>query len=202
MCCMRLADNTGHKNYAKNRHLCTIAQLCRAISSQLRHLSTIGKILLNGNISSICPHNMLNFGPLTAEICWRVWGTPANLNGFRVLASLLHRRRSADFNQTLHDVWPPPALAYYSLYTFSEALAQLQNSLCVQVLRSPILAALLHGTPAVGVRQSLWRGTRNGITELSQRTPHIFDRAAITLGVGPHSSCFYFSFFITLHFAD
>jgi len=27
----------------KNRHLGTIAQLCRAISSQLRHVSTIGK---------------------------------------------------------------------------------------------------------------------------------------------------------------
>ena len=27
----------------QNRHLCTIAQLCRAVSSQLRHVSTIGK---------------------------------------------------------------------------------------------------------------------------------------------------------------
>ena len=46
--------------------------------------------MLNSNISSTCPHNMVNFGPLTAEICWRVWGTPANFNGFRVLAALLH----------------------------------------------------------------------------------------------------------------
>jgi len=30
------------------------------------------------------------FGPLAAEICWRVWGTPSNFNGFRVLAALLH----------------------------------------------------------------------------------------------------------------
>jgi len=28
---------------AKNRYLGTIAQLCQAISSQLRHISTIGK---------------------------------------------------------------------------------------------------------------------------------------------------------------
>jgi len=28
---------------AKIRHLCTITQLCRAVSSQLRHVSTIGK---------------------------------------------------------------------------------------------------------------------------------------------------------------
>ena len=40
----------------------------------------------------------------------------------------------------------------------------------------------------MGVSQSLRRGTRNGITELSQTTPPIFGGAAITLGIGPHSS--------------
>jgi len=29
-------------------------------------------------------------GLLTAEICWRVWGIPANFNGFLVLTALLH----------------------------------------------------------------------------------------------------------------
>ena len=42
-CCTRLSENTGRKKVAKNRHLGTIAKLCRAISSQLRHVSTIGK---------------------------------------------------------------------------------------------------------------------------------------------------------------
>ena len=64
----------------------------------------------------------------------------------------------------------------------------LQNSLSVQVLRCPTLAALLRGTPAVGVSQTLQRGTRNGITELSQKAPPIFGWAAITLGLGPHFS--------------
>jgi len=32
---------------------------------------------------------MVNVGLLTAEICWRVWDTPANFNGFRFLAALL-----------------------------------------------------------------------------------------------------------------
>jgi len=32
---------------------------------------------------------MVNFGPLAAEIGPVVWGTPANFNGFRVLAALL-----------------------------------------------------------------------------------------------------------------
>ena len=87
---MRLAENTGRKKVAKNRHLGTIAQLCRAVSSQLRHISTVEKNLLSGNMSSTCLHNMVNFGPLAAEIDPVVWGTPANFNGFRVLAALLH----------------------------------------------------------------------------------------------------------------
>ena len=59
---------------------------------------------------------------------------------------------------------------------------------CVQVLRSLILAALLHGTPAASAIQTLCRGTRNGITELSQRALPIFGWATITLGIGLHSS--------------
>jgi len=56
---------------------------------------------LNSNISSTCPHNMVNLGPLTAEICWRVWGTPANFNGFHVLAALLHGTLVVGASQTL-----------------------------------------------------------------------------------------------------
>ena len=52
----------------KNRHMGTIPQLCQAISSQLRHISTIGKNLLSSLISSTCLYNMVNVGPLAAEI--------------------------------------------------------------------------------------------------------------------------------------
>ena len=45
--------------------------------------------------------NMVNFGLLMAEICWRVWGTPANFNGFRVLAALLHGTLVLGISQTL-----------------------------------------------------------------------------------------------------
>jgi len=57
----------------------------------------------------------VNFGPLTAEICWRVCGTPENFSGFRDLASLglLQRLRSKEVNRTLHDVWPSPGLVHY-----------------------------------------------------------------------------------------
>jgi len=40
------------------------------------------KNLLNSNISTTCLDNMVNFGPLAAEIVSLVWGTPANFNGF------------------------------------------------------------------------------------------------------------------------
>jgi len=70
----------------------------------------------------------------------------------------------------LHDLWLSPGLVH-NIYIFGGScplteFCQVQNSLCVQVLRSRILAALLHGTPAAGVSQTLRRGTRNGIMEL------------------------------------
>ena len=101
MCCTRLAANAGPKKVAKNRHLGTITQLCRAISSQLRHASTIGKNLLSSNISSTGPHNMVNFGPLAAENVSLVWGTPDNFNGFLVLAALLHGTLVVGVSQSL-----------------------------------------------------------------------------------------------------
>jgi len=160
MCCTRLASYRMQKS-PKIRHLRTITQLCRAISSQLRYVSTIGKKLLNSNISPICLQNMVNLGPLAADISWLVWGTPPNFNGFRILASLLQRHRSMEANQTLHDVWPSPGLVHYIYVSGSSCpvkkFYQVQNSLCVQVLCSPILAALLHGTRVVGVGQTLQR---------------------------------------------
>jgi len=85
------------KKSSKICHLGTIAQLCRTISSQLRHVSTVRKnILLSSNMSSRCPHNMVYFGPLAVEIGLPVWGTPANFNRFRVLAALLHTQSSSE----------------------------------------------------------------------------------------------------------
>jgi len=102
------------------------------------------KNLLNSNnaISLTCPHSMVNFGLLTAEISWQGWGTLVNFNRFSGLASLLHRQCLTEVNQTLHDVWPSPALVCY-VYIFGGSLSlmefcQVQNSHCVQVLCSPI----------------------------------------------------------------
>ena len=70
------------KKSPKSRYLGTITPLCRAITSQRRLVSRIGKTLLSSNISRTCPHSMVNFGPLAAEIGPVGWGTPANFNVF------------------------------------------------------------------------------------------------------------------------
>jgi len=59
------------------------------------------KNLLSSNISSTCLHNMVNFGPLAAEIISLVWGIPGNFNRFRVLAALLHGTLAVSVSQTL-----------------------------------------------------------------------------------------------------
>ena len=101
MCCTWLAGNAGPKKSPKIHHLFTIAQLCLTISSQLRHLSTVGKNVLNSNTSFTCPDNMVNVGSLTTEIGSGVWGSPANFNEFRVLAALLHGILVVGISQTL-----------------------------------------------------------------------------------------------------
>jgi len=122
--------------------------------------------------------------PLTAEIGSGVCSTPANFNGFRVLASLLHRRLSTEVNQTLHNVWTSPALVHY-IYTFRGScplteFCHVQNWLCVQVLRSPLFRVIAQHSssgrqPSCGVQQ---------------RATPVFGRAAIMLGIDPNSSSF------------
>ena len=72
-CCTRLAENTGCKKSLKIRHLGTLDNFGQ-LATKAR-INNRKKNLLNSNIFPTCPHNMVNFGPLTAEICWRVWGT-------------------------------------------------------------------------------------------------------------------------------
>jgi len=86
----------------KNRHLRTIAQFCRAVSSQLRHVSTIGKKKLVKQQYLL--QMSLQYGeirPTSGEIDSLVWGTPANFNGFRVLAALLHGTLLVGVSQTV-----------------------------------------------------------------------------------------------------
>ena len=120
----------GTQKSPKNRHLGTITQLCRAMSSQLRQASTIGKNLLNSSIS-----------PTSSQ-----YGELQPTSGWDLLASLGHPT------------------------TFQ------------QVSRLGSVTAR---------HSSSGRQPNCGI---EQRAPPIFEfmfsRAAITLGTGPHCSCF------------
>ena len=83
---------------------------------------------------SLQAYNMANFGLLAAEIVSLVWGTPANFNGFRVLAALLHGTLVVGISQTLRR-WTegatyirqgghqlPHILVYYLSVWFSDAI--------------------------------------------------------------------------------
>jgi len=79
---------------AKIRHLHTIAQCCWVVSSQLRHILTIGKLVKQQyllHMSSL----MVNFGPLTAEIGFMSVGHPSEFQrvsclGFVTAPALLN----------------------------------------------------------------------------------------------------------------
>jgi len=104
MCCTWLAENTGRKNDAK---ITIWAPSHNFVGLYLRKFATKAcidnrkKNLLSSDVSSTCPHNMVNIGLLAAEIVSGVWGTPATFNGFRVLAPLLHGSQVVSVSQTL-----------------------------------------------------------------------------------------------------
>jgi len=68
---------------------------------------------------------MVNFGTLAAEIVSLVWGTPANFNGFRVLAALLHGTLVVGVSQTATEVCIGPP----HLTNVSTLPSEMQNSL-------------------------------------------------------------------------
>jgi len=108
------------QKWRKNRHLRTTAQVCLAVFSQLRHVSTIGKELLISGISCTSLHSMVNFGRLLAEICWRVWAPQQISTGFasclRYCSDVAHRRPT---NLCTFGC----LLGWYIIYTLLGALA-------------------------------------------------------------------------------
>jgi len=92
-CCTRLAENTGRKKVAKNRHLGTIPQLCRAISSQIRHVSTIGK-------KHVKQQYVLHTSPQYGELrTWWWWWSCCQTDSIKALKMTLN----TDYE---HVKWP------------------------------------------------------------------------------------------------
>ena len=72
-----VAGNAGPKSHQKSpsgHHRTTLSGYIFATKARIDNRK---KNLLSSNMSSRCPHNMVNFGPLTAEIGLGVWGTLA-----------------------------------------------------------------------------------------------------------------------------
>jgi len=86
------------RNWPSEHHRTTLSSYVFATKA---HIDSLKKNLLNSTISPTRLHNMVNFGPLGAEIISLVWGTPANFNGFRILAALLHGSQVVSVSQTL-----------------------------------------------------------------------------------------------------
>jgi len=141
---------------------------------------------------------MTDVGPLTAERSVYQFGAPQHIStGFAYwlhYCSDVAKRRPTKLCTMFGRL-----LDWYTklICAFSGALAPWRNFVRCKIHFTSkscvlILAALLHGTRAAAVSQTLWRGTENGITEVSQRAAPIFGWTAITLGIGPHSSWFYY----------
>ena len=99
MCCLRLAGNTGCKNDTKNRHLHTIPQLCQAISSQLRHVSTIGKKLIK---QQYIPHMSSQYDEIRPTSGWDLLaslGHPYKFQRVSRLGSITARHSSIGWHQ-------------------------------------------------------------------------------------------------------
>jgi len=163
MCCTQLAGNAGPKKSPKIRHLGTIAQICRAISLRLKHVSTVGEKLVK---KQYLLHMSSQYGELRPIRGWDrfiSFGHPSKFQRGSRLGLLLQRRFSTEANQTLCDVWPSPGLVHYIYFLGGSCpvteFCQVQHALCIQDLRSPILAALLHGTLVVNVSQILQHWT-------------------------------------------
>jgi len=139
------------------------------------------KNLLNSNISPTCPHNMANFGPLTAEIGLVVCGTPAISTGFasclRYCSDITHQRPTKLCLMFGH------LLCWYIIYAFSGDFAchriHFTSKSCV-LLYWQRYCTTLEQRASAKVR----RGTRNGIMQLSLLT--IFNRGRHLYFEGGH----------------
>jgi len=188
MCCTRLAETTIRKKSPKIRHLGTIAQLCRAVSLQLRHVSTIGRKLVK---QQYLLHMSPQYGELRPTNGWdRFWGLghPSKFQcvshlAFVTAASSL-TRGEPNFARCLAVSWAATLYIHFRRLLPPDGIL----SGAKFTLRLSLAFSYIGSTPEAGVSQTLRRDTRNGSMELSQRAPPIFGWAAITFGISPHSS--------------
>jgi len=129
--------------------------LSRCVFATKAHIDNRKKNLLSSNISPTCPHSMVNFGLLAAEIGPVVWGTPTNFNGFRVFAALLHGSQVVSVKQTLrrwtegatyvrqgdHHVGHWPTFSFYLNQQVFSAFCSCGCQSCILLLLAALRAA-------------------------------------------------------------
>jgi len=169
----------------KNRQKCAIYA-----PSQV-HASTIQKNLVNSNISSIRPHN------IRPTDGWDRFWSLGHTSKFQRVSRLAFVTAATpltggqpSFARCLAVTWaffrgllPPPLTEF----------CPVRNSLYVQVFRSPILAALLHGTPAASVSQTLRRCTVQRMElRTFRRGRHLYSAGRPSRWASAHIYTFFF----------
>jgi len=175
MCCTRLAE----KQDAKIRHLRTVAQICRPISSQLRHISTIGKKRVKQHYLL---HTSSQYGELPLTSGWdRLAGLGQQIStGFalwlRYCSDFAQRRSTKLCTMFLR------LLSWYIIYIHFRKLLPINGILPgAKFTVRPSLAFSYISALGYTVRHSC--SVRQPNRGVQQKAPPIFGRAAIMLGI-------------------
>jgi len=131
---------------------------------------------------------MVNFGPLAPEIVSLVLGTPANFNAFVSRVGFVTAATSLNGSQPNFALCLAISLAGKLYIHFQQLLPHNRILPGTKFTLCPSLALSYIGSITAG-HSSSGRQPNCGV---EQRAPPVFDRAAITLGIGPHSIVLYF----------
>ena len=175
------------QTWCENCHLRTIAELCRAISSQLSHVSTIGEKPVK---QQYLLHTSTQYGKLRPTNGWDRFtslgqGHPHQISmGFasclRYCSDVAHRRPTKlcmMFGYLLH---------WYTIYTLSGALAPRRNFARCKIHFTSKSCFLLYSQHYCMALQQ----RRQPNFAAWYKAPLIFGWAASMLAIGPHSSFF------------
>jgi len=108
--------NTGRKNYAKNRHLGTIAQGCLSLSGYIFAIKACIDTRKKSVKHQFLIYMSLQYGELRPTSGWDRFVSLGHPNKFQRVSRLGFVTAAKSLNgghQTLHDVWPSPGLIHY-----------------------------------------------------------------------------------------
>jgi len=189
MCCTWLAEIQDAKNGKKFIIWAPLHNFVDCIFATKARIDNRKKNLLNSNTPSTCSHNMANLRPTNSWDHFRSLRHPSKFQQVSRLAFVTAVTSltggQPNFVQCLAVSCTGTLYIHFQGLLSSNGILPALKFTLIQVLHSPILAALLHGTQAAAISQTLWPGTRNGITELSQRR-HLYSAGQPSSWVSAH----------------